>query len=51
MRIGGEIKRPYNSPEEWLLRIKEAGYSTVLAPVGYDAKDDEKQAYKKNSRG
>lgn len=47
MRIGGEIKRPYNSPEEWLLRIKEAGYSTVLAPVGYDAKDDEKQAYKK----
>ena len=45
MRIGGEIKKPYNNPAEWLLRIKELNYSTVLAPVGYDAEDKIKRAY------
>lgn len=45
MRIGGEIKKPYQNPEEWLARVKEAGYSAVLAPIGYDATAEEKKAY------
>lgn len=45
MRIGGEIKKSYNNPREWLLRIKELGYSAVHAPIGYEADDQLKRAY------
>jgi len=45
MRIGGEIKKPYNNPAEWLLRIKELGYSVAHSPVGYEANDEIKRAY------
>jgi sugar phosphate isomerase/epimerase len=45
MRIGGEIKKSYNNPTEWLLRIKELGYSAVHAPIGYEANDELKRAY------
>ena len=45
MRIGGEIKRPFNNPTEWLLRIKELRYSAVLAPIGFDATYEEKKEY------
>ncbi len=45
MRIGGEIKKPYRNPEEWLIRVKEAGYSAVLAPVEHEASAELKKAY------
>lgn len=45
MRIGGEIKKPYQSPAEWLLRVKELNYSTVHTPIGSDASHEEKKAY------
>lgn len=47
MRIGGEIKKPYQSPTEWLLRIKELNYSVVHAPVGHDAAHEDKNTYLK----
>lgn len=45
MRIGGEIKKPYHNPEEWLRHIKELKYSTVLTPVDIDTPSDVKKAY------
>ncbi len=45
MRIGGEIKKPYQTPQEWLTLVKELKYSAVLAPVGYEASYEEKKAY------
>lgn len=45
MRIGGEIKKSYQNPEEWIKLVKELRYSAVLTPVGYDTPRDVKQAY------
>lgn len=45
MRIGGEIKKPYSNPSEWLYWVKEIKYSAVHAPIGYEASDEEKRAY------
>lgn len=45
MRIGGEIKKEYNNPKEWLQHVKELRYSAVLAPVGNDASLEEKKEY------
>ena len=45
MRIGGEIKKEYNNPEEWLLRVKELKYGAVHVPVGYESSIEEKRAY------
>jgi sugar phosphate isomerase/epimerase len=45
MRIGGEIKKPYLNPSEWLLWVKELNYSAVQAPIGYEASYEEKKAY------
>lgn len=45
MRIGGEVKKNYSNPEEWIKRVKELNYSTVLAPVGYNDSHEEKMAY------
>ena len=45
MRIGGEIKKNYNNPEEWLGLVKELKYGAVHAPIGYDASYEEKKAY------
>ncbi len=45
MRIGGEIKKQYNDPAEWLLQIKELNYSTVHSPVGYEASEEIKKSY------
>jgi sugar phosphate isomerase/epimerase len=50
MRIGGEIKKPYQSPAEWLLRVRESNYSAVLAPIGHDASYEDKKAYKDCAR-
>ena len=46
MRIGGEIKKDFRNPEEWLQRVIEMRYSTVLTPVGWDTPADERKAYK-----
>jgi sugar phosphate isomerase/epimerase len=45
MRIGGEIKKSYQSPEEWLQRVRELRYSAVLAPVGADTPVEIRKAY------
>ncbi len=47
MRIGGEIKKPYQNPSEWLIRIKELAYSTAHAPIGHDQAHEDKSAYLK----
>ncbi len=45
MRIGGEIKKSFRNPEEWLQRVKEMRYSTVLTPVDLDTPAEERKAY------
>ena len=45
MRIGGEIKKTYNNPTEWLQRIGELDYSTVYTPVGNETSDELRKAY------
>jgi len=45
MRIGGDIKKPYDSPVQWLQRVKELNYSAVHAPIGYDVPYEVKKAY------
>ncbi|TAH66919.1 MAG: sugar phosphate isomerase/epimerase [Anaerolineaceae bacterium] len=50
MRIGGEIKKPYHNPKEWLLRVKELNYSAVHAPIGHDASYEDKKAYMECAR-
>ena len=50
MRIGGEIKKSYQNPEEWLQRIREMNYSSVLTPVGHDAPLDTIKAYRECAR-
>ncbi len=45
MRIGGEIKKDFHNPEEWLQRVKEMGYSTVLTPVGMETPAKVRQEY------
>lgn len=37
MRIGGDIKKPYQNPEEWIKLVKEYQYSAVITPIGHDA--------------
>lgn len=46
MRIGGEIKRPYSSPEEWIALVKEMRYSTVLCPIDSSAPSDVRRLYR-----
>lgn len=45
MRIGGEIKKAYHNPDDWLMHVKELNYSAVHAPIGHDASCEEKKAY------
>lgn len=45
MRIGGDIKKPYSNPEEWLQRVREMNYSAVYTPIGSEASFEEKKAY------
>jgi sugar phosphate isomerase/epimerase len=45
MRIGGDIKKGYQSPEEWISLVKEYRYSAVTTPIGHEAPADLKQAY------
>ena len=37
MRLGGSVMKPYASPKEWLVHVKELGYSAVIFPVDSDA--------------
>jgi len=46
MRIGGEIKRPYSSPEEWIELVRQMRYSAVLAPIDCSAPGDVRRMYK-----
>ncbi len=46
MRIGGEIKKDFRNPEEWLQIVKEMRYSTVLTPVDWDTPAEDREAYR-----
>ncbi len=46
MRLGGEVKREYNSPEEWLAGVKALGYSAVYTPINYTADTATRRAYR-----
>ncbi len=45
MRLGGEVKRGYANPEEWMALVKEMRYSTVHAPVDYRSSSEDRKAY------
>lgn len=47
MRIGGGIEKEYHSPQEWTALAKELNYRAVYAPIDYQAKEDEREAYRK----
>lgn len=44
MRLGGPVEG-YSSPEEWVKRLKEKGYSAALCPVGPDNGEDVEKDY------
>jgi sugar phosphate isomerase/epimerase len=50
MRIGGDIKKEYRNPEEWIALVKEYGYSAVITPVGHEASKEELHAYMEAAR-
>lgn len=50
MRIGGDIKKSYSSPEEWMKLVKEYRYSAVITPVGHDAPKETREAYVQAAR-
>jgi hypothetical protein len=45
MRIGGDIKKTYQNPEEWIKLVKEYRYSAVTTPIGHDSSMEELHAY------
>ena len=45
MRLGGPLFGVTNSPEEWVKAVKDRGYRASYCPIGYDAEEDEIQAY------
>ena len=45
MRLGGPLFGVTNSPEEWVKTVKYHGYRASYCPIGYDAEEDEIQAY------
>ncbi len=45
MRIGGDLKKNYQNPEEWIQLVKEYRYSAVTTPIGHDANAEVKQSY------
>ncbi|MDR2571997.1 MAG: sugar phosphate isomerase/epimerase, partial [Oscillospiraceae bacterium] len=46
MRLGGGIVKAYNDPEEWILRVKELGYSAAVSPINTGASKEEIAAYR-----
>lgn len=50
MRIGGDIKKSYNNPEEWIKLVKEYRYSAVTTPIDCDASQEVKKAYVEAAR-
>jgi sugar phosphate isomerase/epimerase len=45
MRIGGDIKKIYRNPEEWVQLVKEYRYSAAITPIGHDSSKEERWAY------
>lgn len=46
MRLGGEVKSAYNSPQEWAEHVYRLGYSAVYCPVDEMADSDTRKAYR-----
>ena len=44
MRFGGPVEG-FSSPEEWLAKLKELGYSAAYCPVGPDEGEDVEKDY------
>ena len=45
MKFGGQILKPFKTPEEWLALIAELGYSAVYFPLDHKAADCDIDAY------
>jgi sugar phosphate isomerase/epimerase len=50
MLLGGEIRKPYSSPEEWLALVKEMKYKAVYFPVDSSADEQTIDEYAKIAR-
>jgi sugar phosphate isomerase/epimerase len=47
IRLGGQIFTRYNSPDEWILALKNLGFRAAYCPVKDSAGQEEIRAYKK----
>jgi len=45
IRLGGPVYEKYNSPEAWILALKNLGYRAAYCPVGLTASREEIKAY------
>lgn len=51
MRLGGGIEKPYNNSEEWIALVKQLRYTTVFAPIDYNASATQKSDYLRCIKG
>jgi len=47
MRLGGPIFEKYENPDQWVVALRRAGYSTAFCPVGSNVSDDVISDYSK----
>lgn len=45
MRIGGDVLKPYQNPQEWYEHVKDLGYRAVNSPINYQASKETRQDY------
>ncbi|MDF2906351.1 MAG: hypothetical protein K0R34_1672 [Herbinix sp.] len=50
MRVGGDIKKSYQNPEDWVKLVKEYRYSAVITPISHDTSKEERHAYREAAR-
>jgi len=47
MRLGGPILIPTQTPEDWVLALRQLGYTTASCPVGPDSPQSDKTDYRR----
>jgi sugar phosphate isomerase/epimerase len=47
MLFGGQLFKPFASPDEWIGRVKEMGFNAAYFPLGAQSPDNEIDAYAK----
>ena len=50
MLLGGQIFKPYKTPDEWTAHVREMDYGAVYFPVDSSASEDEIDAYGRAAR-